>query len=214
MTGASSGSAGQSRPSAWLLLVVGATVAASVLAIAVLAQRRTERRLAEEAAASAARATALAPDAEPPAEETPDPLLERLLAAADNAGASVTQLDAAAHALLVRERFEEAEPLVIRALALSPKDAEAIIHRVVLQGVLESVPKARADLERLSRGPAGWEASLFAAGFSLQEGDEAAALRAFRRFKATAPSAEVTPELLAEMARLEARLGSTAPATK
>jgi len=163
---------------------------------------------------AAARATALAPDAEPPAEEAPDPLLERLLAAADNAGASVAQLDAAAHALLVRERFEEAEPLVIRALAMSPKDAEAIIHRVVLQGVLEGVPKARADLERLSRGPAGWEASLFVAGFSLQEGDEAAALRAFRRFKATAPSAEVTPELLAEMARLEARLGSTAPATK
>jgi tetratricopeptide (TPR) repeat protein len=196
------------RPPAWLLVLLVVSLAATVLAIAALSRERTERRLATEAAAE--RARALAADAEPADEEPPDPLLQRLLAAADAENASVAALDAAAHALLVREDFEEAEPFVIRALAASPHDVEATIHRAVLRGVLDDVPGARADLQRLANGAAGWEASLFEAGFALRDGDEAAALRAFRRFQAAAPREEVTPALVAEMARLEARLESSA----
>jgi hypothetical protein len=196
------------RPPAWLLVLLVVSLAATVLAIAALSRERTERRLATDAAAE--RARALAADAEPADEEPPDPLLQRLLAAADAENASVAALDAAAHALLVREDFEEAEPFVIRALAASPHDVEATIHRAVLRGVLDDVPGARADLQRLANGAAGWEASLFEAGFALRDGDEAAALRAFRRFQAAAPREEVTPALVAEMARLEARLESSA----
>jgi hypothetical protein len=201
---------GPSRRPAWLLLLLVVALAGAVLAIAALARQRTERRLAAEAAAAVERERALAADAESQDEEPPDPLLERLLAAADAENASVAALDAAAHALLVREDFEEAEPFVIRALAASPHDVEATIHRAVLRGVLDDVPGARAELERLAGGAAGWEASLFEAGFALRDGDEAAALRAFRRFQATAPREEVTPALVAEMARLEARVGSAA----
>ena len=86
----------------------------------------------------------LALQAEPPSEDEADPFLEKLLAAAEPAGASVAGLDAAAHALLVRERFEEAEPLVLRALSAAPMDAEASIHQAVLKGVLGNEAAARA----------------------------------------------------------------------
>jgi tetratricopeptide (TPR) repeat protein len=205
---AAKGAGRPSRLPAWLLVVLLLSAASAVLGIAVLARARTERRLAAEAAASAEPSQALGFDAEPRAEENRDAALEKVLAAAEPIDAPVAALDAAAHALLVRERFEEAEPLVLRALATSPQDAEASIHRAVLRGVLDDVTGARAELERLAGGRAGWEASLFAAGFALRDGDEVGALRAFRRFRTTAPPGEVTPELLAEMAQLEARLGT------
>ncbi len=198
---------GGGKAPASLLVVLLISAASVVLAIAVLARQRTERGLMAEADASTGSGPPLALDAESPVEDEPDPLLEKLLKAAEPVDATVATLDAAAHALLVREQFEEAEPLVLRALAASPKDVEATIHRAVLRGVLDDVAVARAQLERLARGPAGWEASLFAAGFALRDGDEVAALRAFRRFRATAPPGEVTPQLVAEMERLEARLG-------
>ena len=46
---------------------------------------------------------------------------------------------------------------------------------------------------------------MFAAGFALRDGDDAAALRALRRFRAEAPPTEMTRELLAELQELEAR---------
>jgi tetratricopeptide (TPR) repeat protein len=199
---------GPSGAPAWLLVVLLICAAVAVVAITALARQRSERRLAAQAVASGAGQPPTALDARPPEEEEePDPVLEKALSAAEAADASVAALDVAAHVLLVRERFEEAEPLVLRALAASPKDIEATIHRAVLRGVLGDVPGARAELDRLARGPAGWEASLFAAGFALRDGDEVAALRAFRRFRETAPRGEVTPELATDIARLEARLG-------
>jgi hypothetical protein len=94
---------------------------------------------------------------------------------------------------------------VLRALSAAPMDAEATIHQAVLRGVMGQAASARAELERLSVGPAGWEASMFAAGFALRDGDDAAALRALRRFRAQAPPAEVNPRMLSELEELEAR---------
>jgi hypothetical protein len=205
------GAARPTRPPPWLLVVLLVLACGAVLAIAMLARARSERRLAEEAAASAQRSPSPEPEpeseSESESEEPPDPLLDKVLAAAKKADAPPTALDAAAHALLVREHFEEAEPLVLRTLAAAPKDAEAVIHRAVLRGVGGDTAGARAELERLARGEAGWEASLFAAGFALRDGDNVAALRALRRFRAAAPPTEITPELTAEIAELERRLG-------
>ncbi len=198
-----------SRRPAWVLGALGVTVGGAVLAIAVLAQQRSERRLQEDAVAQS-------PSPSPPEAaqaEAPDPVLDRLMAAAEAPDASVTALDAAAHALLVRERFEEADALVARTLASFPTDAEAIIHDAVLRGVAGETDAARRELERLAGGPAGWEASLFLAGFALREGDEVAALRALKRVAAEAPPAQVTPALRAELAELEARVG-VAPGNK
>lgn len=195
---------GGPRPSARRVGVVLA-VAGGVLGLAVLAQRRSvERQAAEMSSPDGPRPLALAPG------ELPDPMLERLLGAAEGPGASLVALDAAAHALLVRERFEEADALVVRTLSAFPKDAEAVIHRAVLRGVAGDTHAARAELDTLAAGPAGWEASLFSAGFALRDGDEAAALRALRHFLAAAPAAEVTPALRAEEARLEASASSSA----
>jgi hypothetical protein len=196
-----------SRQPTWLLMVLLVLAAGAVLAVATLARARSERRLAEDTVASR---PSLEPEPEPEPEEELDPLLEKVLVAAEPANAPLAALDAAAHALLVRERFEEAETLVLRALAGAPKDAEAVIHHAVLRGVGGDTAGARAELERLARGPAGWEASLFAAGFALRAGDDEAALRALRRFRAGAPPAEVTPQLAEEIAELERRLGRSA----
>jgi hypothetical protein len=201
---AAKGASGRSRPSV-LLLPVLLVAAGSVLAIAYFARARAERQLVAEAEGSGEPRPPLALQAEPPSEDEADPFLEKLLAAVEPADASVAALDAAAHALMVRERFEEAEPLVLRGLSAAPSDAEASIHQAVLKGVLGNEASARADLERLSHGPAGWEASMFAAGFALRDGDDAAALRALRRFRAQAPAAEITPEALAQLKELEAR---------
>ena len=203
MRTAAKGAFWRSRPSL-LLPAVLLLAAGSVFAIAYLARARAERQLVAEAKGSG-EARPLALQAEPPSEDQADPFLLKLLAAAESADASVAALDAAAHALVVRERFEEAEPLVLRALSAAPMDAEASIHQAVLKGVLGNEAAARAELERLAHGPAGWEASMFAAGFALRDGDEAAALRALRRFRAQAPAAEVSPEALAELKELEAR---------
>ena len=177
-----------------LLLPVLLLAAGSVIGISYLARARAERQLAAE---SGGDSPPLALQAEPPSEAEADPFLQKLLAAAEPVDASVAALDAAAHALVVRERFEEAEPLVLRALSAAPTDAEASIHQAVLTGVLGNEAAARAALERLAHGPAGWEASMFAAGFALRDGDDAAALRALRRFRAEAPAPEITPEVLA-----------------
>jgi hypothetical protein len=184
--------------------------AGTVVGIGMWARARSERRVADEAAASPEVRSPVLQDleseSEPEGEEAPDPLLEKLLAEAWPVTAQAAALDAAAHALLVRERFEEAEPLVLRALSVSPHDAEATIHQAVLEGVTGHASSARAELERLAHGPAGWEASLFAAGFALRDKDDAAALRALRRFRKEAPPSELTPELLAEIAELERRM--------
>jgi protein involved in temperature-dependent protein secretion len=174
----------------------------------VLARLRQERQLAVEAPVNRelAAPAALAGSAASEPEAEPDPALDALLARAGAADASVASLDAAAHALLVREAFEDADPLVERALRAAPADAEAAIHRAVLKGVAGDTAGARSELGRLARGAAGWEASLFAAGFALRDGDDAAALDALRRFRAGAPPGEVTPELAAQIAELEARL--------
>lgn len=180
-----------------------------MLVIALMAHQRSVQHAVEEAA----RASADIPS-EPVREadgEAMDPGLVRLLALAEDPKADVGILDAAAHGLLVRERFEEARPLVERALVAAPGDAEASIHRAVLQGVAGDIPGARALLKRLAAGPAGWEASLFAAGFALRAGDEAAALRELRRFRSLAPPGEVTPALEAEISRLERRAPSPGP---
>jgi tetratricopeptide (TPR) repeat protein len=150
-------------------------------------------------------ASALESDTDSEDDEADDPLLDKLVATAEAPMASIAALDVAAHALLVRERFEEAEPFILRALSADPRDAEAVIHQAVLRGVLEKPTAARAELERLAHGPAGWEASLFAAGFALRDKDDAAALRALHKFRAEAPRSEVTPQLLSEIAELEAR---------
>ncbi len=188
-----------SLPRGLALAVLGLGAAGAVAGIAVLARSRSEERLSVEAASSAEGAQ--------PRPLEGDGVLDRLLGAAQAPDASLVALDAAAHALLVRERFEEAEALVERALAASPKDAEAVIHRAVLRGLAGETAVARAALESLSSGPAGWEASLFSAGLALRDGDEAAALPALRRFLAEAPRAEVTPALREELAHLEARVG-------
>jgi hypothetical protein len=188
------------------MLPLGLLLAFVLYSLANMTRRRAEQRSVAEAAA----ASALELGEGGEAEGEQDALLDRLLARAEPADAPLPALDAAAHALLVRERFEEAEPFVLRALRLTPEDAEASIHRAVLAGVLGDTVGARAALERLARGPAGWEASLFAAGFALRAGDESAALQALRQFRAQAPPGEVTSEVVAEIGRLESRLGSAA----
>jgi len=164
------------------------------------------RRGGHRGAGAAAERAAASRGGGPP-EEAPDPVLQRLLLAAEAPDASLVALDAAAHALLVRERFEEADALVQGTLEAFPQDAESVIHWAVLRGVAGETAAARAELERLAAGPAGWEALLFSAGFALREGDEVAALRALQRFVATAPPGEVTPALRGEVARLQARAG-------
>jgi hypothetical protein len=201
---AAKGALRRSRPS-FLLLPVLLLAAGSVFAIAYLARERAERQLVATAGGEAEAQPPLALQAEPPPEDETDPFVERLLGAAQPSDASVAALDVAAHALLVRERFEDAEPLVLRALSTAPTDAEARIHQAVLRGVMGNEAAARAELERLAHGPAGWEASMFAAGFALRDGDDAAALRALRRFRAEAPPSEMSPQMLAELAELEAR---------
>jgi hypothetical protein len=196
--------------SRWLTLCLAVALAALVLAIADVTRRRAEQRSAAEAAAATPPTLSMLEGEGREAEDEADAVVDRQLARAELADAPVAALDAAAHALLVRERFEEAEPLVLRALSLAPADAEASIHRAVLAGVLGDTAGARVALDQLARGPAGWEASLFAAGFALREGDEADAFRALRQFHAQAPPGEVTPELAAEIRRLEARVGPAA----
>jgi hypothetical protein len=200
-------------PPRWFPAVLLVVAASAVLGIAILARARNERWLAEQSTARGQQSPPVVPgdsrDEEDDDED--DPELKRLLVEARSAHASVSSLDMAAHALLVRERFEEAEPIVLQALAAAPKDAEASIHGVVLRGVAEDTKVARIELERLAEGPAGWEASLFAAGFALREGDDRGALRSLRRFRASAPAAELTPELLAEIAALEQKLGLKSP---
>ena len=204
MTRAGKGADRRSRSSV-LLLPVLLFAAGTVFGIAYLARERASRQLVATASDDAEPPRPLALEAEPPSEEAADLFVEKLLAAAAPAEASVAALDVAAHVLLVRERFEDAEPLVLRALSAAPMDAEASIHQAVLRGVMGNAATARAELERLAHGPAGWEASMFAAGFALRDGDDAAALRALRRFRAEAPPTEMTRELLAELQELEAR---------
>ncbi|MGO8968311.1 MAG: hypothetical protein ACLQDQ_01950 [Myxococcaceae bacterium] len=194
----------------WVLAVLGVAAGGAVVGLAVLARERSERRLQQEAVAESVARRAL--EAEP--EEAADPVVDRLVAAAEPADASAAALDAAAHALLVRERFEEADALVARTLASFPTDAEAVIHDAVLRGVAGETAAARQQLERLADGKSGWEASLFLAGFALREGDEVAGLRSLRRVAAEAPAAEVTPALRAEIAELEARVGAPLSANK
>lgn len=200
--------AGRSVPVLRLLVITGA--AAAVVAIALLARSRDEQRLLEAAAAQPGPASGSVPaGAAPTGDDDPDdvsdPALDALLERASAPDAPVATLDAAAHVLLVREAFEDAAPLVERAVRALPTDAEAAIHRAVLRGVSGDSAGARAELGRLAQGPGGWEASLFAAGFALRDGDEAAALEALHRFRATAPAEEQTPDLAAQIRALEAR---------
>lgn len=133
--------------------------------------------------------------------------LNQLLARAGRPDATQEELDRAAHALLVRERFDDALPLVARSVEFTPQTIETRIHDAVVDGVYTDPVEARHRLERIALEAAGaWEALLFAGAFAARAGDAAGALADLKTYQVRAPATERPAGLDADIASLERQI--------
>ncbi len=123
-------------------------------------------------------------------------------------GDDVEALSVVAHALLRRQRFEEADALTERGIGLDPFHVETRIHRGMLRGAKGDFAGAAGDLEKLANlYPDSHEALLFAGAMALELGDRKRALSNFQRYMVEAPVAEQPPQIRMEIAALRAELG-------
>ncbi|MFN0062243.1 MAG: tetratricopeptide repeat protein [Myxococcaceae bacterium] len=139
----------------------------------------------------------------------PHPDISQALNASDENPLDVEAAAEAAHLVLRGGTPAEAEVYVHRALAVDPFHSESRVHRAVIWAAQGDERRAREELQRLSRSyPDAHEADLFLGMFAASRNDFAAALQAWERFVARAPSETVPPQLREAIRQLRTRLGS------
>jgi tetratricopeptide (TPR) repeat protein len=134
------------------------------------------------------------PEGHPPIGEgaplpTGDDPLSRTLALAKANPQDLDMAAFAAHELIRRERFDEADALIRSALAIDPNHLESRIHQAVADGKRGDKRLAIAKLRELGAvpDPLAAEAHLFRGALALEVDDRQAALESFEQFTLLTP---------------------------
>jgi tetratricopeptide (TPR) repeat protein len=147
------------------------------------------------------------PGAEAMQKPNDDPELERAVARIKENPADLDHASSVSHELLRRQRYDEAEEIIRRALAVDPFHVELRIHHAVLRATRGDVQSAVEELGRLARYPDAYEALLFRGALAMQTGNSAVALDSFERYVAEAPPDQHPPQLASAISMLRQQLG-------
>jgi predicted Zn-dependent protease len=139
----------------------------------------------------------------------PPPRDTKLEALAARVQANPTDGDAVADLavhLIRQQAFDDARPLVARAVMIDPYIPKARVGRAVLRAFDGDPNGATTELERLAaRYPEAYDGLLFAGMLSLDMNDTRRALKNFDAFVATAPQGDQPPmvRMVAQQIRQE-----------
>lgn len=143
------------------------------------------------------------PNQPPPVDEK----LERLVAQAKASPDDPDVLATAALALMRKQRFEEAVPLVYRSSLLDPFHVRTRVGRSVIVALEGDLPRALGELEALAaKYPEAYEARLFAGMMAMDQQDSARALVNFEAYLEQAGS-DAPPMMRAAVQQLRAQAG-------
>ena len=167
-----------------------------------------QRSRGEEEAATGRVPPGLGADAQQGPVRQEDPELAR---AWERLKANPSDLDAAtllSHELIRQQRYEDAERVTLRGLAVDPFNVELRVHQGVLRAVRGDESGAEQELMKLvDTYPDAHEALLFLGAIAMRQGDKAKALENFERFAVEVPSNMHPPPLLAAIQQLRTELG-------
>lgn len=109
--------------------------------------------------------------------------------------------------LIRRQAFQEARPLVQRAMLLDPFHPRARVGQAVVRALEGDLRGAIDDLERLSaRYPEAYDGFMFAGMLSLEDNDERRALKNLAAYVEFAPGTEQPPMMRVAVQQLRERL--------
>jgi tetratricopeptide (TPR) repeat protein len=144
-----------------------------------------------------------APMQAPPTDTKLDGLSARVRANPDDSDAVA---DLAVY-LIRRQAFDDARPLIERAMLLDPYHPKARVGRAVMRAFQGEVAAAMDDLERLAaRYPEAYDGHMFAGMLALDSNDTRRAVTAFENFLASAPLADQPPMIRMALQQLRAEL--------
>ncbi|MBS1152507.1 MAG: hypothetical protein H6Q89_4205 [Myxococcaceae bacterium] len=133
--------------------------------------------------------------------------LKAVMDRANRSPDDIDALSAAAKALIDRQLFDDAAPLVRRATAIDPYHVQTRTHRAVMLAVQGQTSPALDELQHVADTfEDAWDARLFAGMIALQADDRQRALEQFERYVNEAPPDEQPPMLRQGIAQLKQEL--------
>lgn len=109
--------------------------------------------------------------------------------------------------LIRRQAFEEARPLVARAMLLDPFNPRARVCQAVVKAMEGDFKSAISDLEALStKYPEAYDGKMFAGMLAMEENDPRRALTDLEAYLALAPPTEQPPMMRMMVAQLKQEL--------
>jgi len=111
--------------------------------------------------------------------------------------------------LIRRQAFQEARPLVQRAMLIDPFHPKARVGQAVVRALEGDLRGAIDDLEHLTaRYPEAYDGFMFAGMLSLEDNDEPRALRNLSQYVALAPATEQPPMMRVAVQQLREQLAN------
>ena len=188
----------------------GAAVVLFFVVLGVLLSRDSKDRVDGEQItgmkAGASDAPMQAPD-KPAADPKDDLELKTALQRAERSPDDIEALSAAAKALIQRQMFDDAGPLIRRATALDPYHVPTRTWRAIMLAVEGQTMTSLDELQHIADTfEDGYEARMYAGMLAMQADDKALALAQFERYLVEAPAAEQPPMLRMGVAQLRQEL--------
>ncbi|MFO0597529.1 MAG: hypothetical protein U0228_19645 [Myxococcaceae bacterium] len=115
-------------------------------------------------------------------------------------------------ALFRRQAFDDARPLVDRAMLLDPYHPKARVGRAVVKALEGDLKGSLDDLERLAaRYPEAYDARMFAGMLAMEDNDPRRALQNLEAYVTLAPADEQPPMMRMAVVQLKQQLAQEAP---
>lgn len=114
--------------------------------------------------------------------------------------------------LIRRQAFNDAKPLVDRAMSIDPFHPKARVGRAVMKAIEGDLRGSVNDLEALaSRYPEAYDARMFAGMLAMEDNDQRRALTNLEAYVTLAPADEQPPMMRMAVQQLKQQLAAPAP---
>lgn len=143
----------------------------------------------------------------PPMQPRPDGKIEALAAKVQANPDDIDAVTDLAIHLIRRQAFQEAKPLVLRAMLIDPYHPKARVGHAVVKAIEGDLPGSIRDLEHLTaRYPEAYDGFMFAGMLSLEDNDQQRALRNLETYVDLAPASEMPPMMRVAVQQLREQL--------
>lgn len=186
--------------------LLGGAVVGFFALLGYLLSSSTSERAPDGSMTGGAPAGVMQPPPGPPPRDTRLEALAARVQASPDDGEAVADL---AVYLIRQQAFDEARPLVARAMMIDPFLPKARVGRAVMRAFDGDPPGAATELEQLAaRYPEAYDGHMFAGMLSLDLNDPRRALTNFDAFVASAPQADQPPMIRMVAQQLRQQLAS------